>query len=135
MCLKIVPLLYMLWTHNIAWPKVCSLFLNISKRGKGVETRNFPNSSFSHNFCYWLSKKIWKVWSVVFYNWLFSMTLKACSYSLRHYDISLNKIWSPKKQSKYLGKWGKIFIFDIYFQVKTNYEHYKEDYSRRFIVH
>ena len=44
----------MLWTHNIAWRKFYSCFLNIVKRGKGVETRNYLNISFSHNFCYWL---------------------------------------------------------------------------------
>ena len=51
----------MLRTHNMTWRKFCSLFLNIVKRGKGVETRNCPNSSFSHNFCHWLSEKIWKI--------------------------------------------------------------------------
>ena len=44
----------MLLTHNIAWRQFCSLFLNIVKRGKGEVTRNFPKSSFSHNFCHWL---------------------------------------------------------------------------------
>ena len=39
-------------TDNVAWQKFCSLFLNIAKRGKGRETQNCPNSSFSHNFCY-----------------------------------------------------------------------------------
>ena len=51
----------MLGTHNIAWRKFCSLFPNIVKSGKGVETKNCPNSSFSHNFYHWLSKKIWKI--------------------------------------------------------------------------
>ena len=40
----------MLQNHNITSRKFCSLFLNIVKRGKGIETRNCPNSSFSHNF-------------------------------------------------------------------------------------
>ena len=44
----------MLLTRNIAKRQFCSLFLNIGKRGKGEKTRNFPKSSFSHNFCHWL---------------------------------------------------------------------------------
>ena len=37
----------MLQTHNIAWRKFSSLFLNIVKKGKREETRNYPNGSFS----------------------------------------------------------------------------------------
>ena len=44
----------MLRTHNIAWRKLRSLFLNTVKRWKGAETQKCPNSSFSHNFCHWL---------------------------------------------------------------------------------
>ena len=40
----------MLWTHNIAWHKFCSFFLNIVKSRKGVETWNCSNSSFPINF-------------------------------------------------------------------------------------
>ena len=51
-------------THNIAWHKFCSLYLNIVKTGKGTETQNCLNSSFSHNFCHWLSEKTekYEVW-------------------------------------------------------------------------
>ena len=51
----------MLRTHNTAWRKLHSLFLNIVKRGKGRETKNCPNSSFSHNFCHWLYAKNFKL--------------------------------------------------------------------------
>ena len=51
----------MLTTDKIAWLNFCSLFLNIVERGKGVETQNCPNCSFSHNFCQWLFEKIWKI--------------------------------------------------------------------------
>ena len=51
----------MLPTHNIAWSKVFSLFLDIVKKGKKVEKQNCPDSSFSHNFRYWLSAKILKI--------------------------------------------------------------------------
>ena len=44
----------MLRTHNIAWRNFCSLFLNIVKKGMGVQTRRCTNPIFSHNFCYWL---------------------------------------------------------------------------------
>ena len=44
----------MLQNHNIAWRKFYLLFLNIVKRGKGRETQDYLNSSFSHNFCRWL---------------------------------------------------------------------------------
>ena len=59
---KILPFPYtMLKTDNIAWRNFCSMFLNIVKKGKEEETQNCPNSSFSHNFCHWLSEKMWKV--------------------------------------------------------------------------
>ena len=103
----------MLRTHNIASRKFFSLFLNIVKRGNGVETRN---CNFSQNFCHWWSAKNLKKLSVVFYSWFFWITLKASNCPLRHYDISLNKFWSPNKQFKYLGRWGKIFIFQIVFK-------------------
>ena len=48
-------------THNIVWRKFSSLFRNIVKRGKGVETWNCPVSSFSLNFCHWLSEEIGKI--------------------------------------------------------------------------
>ena len=54
---------------------------------------------------------------------------------LRHYDISGNNFWNPNKQLKYLLKLAKIFIFQIFFLVKPNYEHRKEDFTRRVIVH
>ena len=44
---KIPPLLL----YNVANP-------SNSLRGNGIETQNFPNSSFSHNFCHSLSEKI-----------------------------------------------------------------------------
>ena len=48
MCLKFPLSPYiMLRTNNIAWCNFCSLFLNIVKRGKGRETQNCPNRSFS----------------------------------------------------------------------------------------
>ena len=61
-CLKFPVSPYtMLLNHNIAWRKFSSLFLNIVKREKGIETQNCPNSSSSNNFCHWLSEKIWKI--------------------------------------------------------------------------
>ena len=61
MCLKFPLSSYtMLRTHRIAWLKFCSLFLNIVKRGKGVETKNCLNNIFSHHFCHWLSEKVLK---------------------------------------------------------------------------
>ena len=97
-----------------AWHKFCLLFLNIVKMGKEVEAWNCPNSSFSHNFCHWLSEKIQKNWNVVFYSWSFWITLKACNYPLLHYDISLNNFSSPNKHLKYLGKWGKSLFFRFF---------------------
>ena len=47
----------MLRTHNIAWRKLHPLFFNIIKRGKGRQSLNCINSSFSHNLCRWLSQK------------------------------------------------------------------------------
>ena len=44
----------MLWTHNIAWHKFYSFFLDIVKMERGGEIKNCPYSSFSHNFCHWL---------------------------------------------------------------------------------
>ena len=84
--------------------------------GRGRETKNYPDSSFSHNFCHWLFEQIWKVSSVVFYCWLFRITLKACNYVLRHYGISLNRFWSPDNQLKYLGKQCKIFKYHFFRQ-------------------
>ena len=52
--------------------------------------------------------------SVVIYSWLFWITLTASNYPLRHYDRNLNNYWSPNKQLKYLGRWGKVFIFQIF---------------------
>ena len=66
-----------------------------------------------------MSLIVWKILknlSVVFYSWLFWIILKASNYPLRHYCISLNNFWSPNKQLKYLGRWGKIFIFQIFFK-------------------
>ena len=118
LCLKIPLSPYtMLRTHNITWRKFCSLFLNIVRRGKGLETRNCQNSSFSTIFV-----TVWKNLknlSIAFYRWLFWITLKASNYPLHHYDINLNNFWSPNKQLKYLGRWGKIFFFQI-FSNKTN---------------
>ena len=56
--------------------------------------------------------------SVVFCSSLFRITLMASDYPLCHYDISLNNFCSPKKQLKYLGRQGKIFIFQIFFEKK-----------------
>ena len=78
----------MLRTHNIAWHKFCSLFLNINKREKRVETPICPNSSFSHKFCQIVWKNL-KNLSEVFYTWLFWITLMSSNYPLRHYDRSL----------------------------------------------
>ena len=129
----------MLRTHNtawcnIAWCKFCSLSLNIIKGGMGGETGNCPNSSFSQNFCHWLSEKIWKISNVVFYSWLFWITLKACSYPLRHYCISLNNFWS---QASSLNIWvseENLYLSDL-FQIKLNYEHSKDDSTRSVNVH
>ena len=116
-CLKNPLSLYtMLQIHNIACRKFCSLFLNNVKRGKWEETRSCPKSCFSHNFCHWLSEKIWKISSVVFYCWSFWISLKACNYPLRYYDTSFGNFWSPNKQPKHLDKWGKICIFQIFFR-------------------
>ena len=73
----------MLQNHNIAWRNFNSLFLNIIKRGEGVETENCPNSSFSHNFCHWLSKKNWKIKCSIS-SCSFYIKLKVCNYPLRH---------------------------------------------------
>ena len=62
MCLKSPLSPYaMLRSRNIAWRNFCYLFLNIIKRRNGVETQNRSDSSFSHNFCLSLSRKIWKI--------------------------------------------------------------------------
>ena len=85
MCLKFSLSTYtMLRSHNIAWRNFCSLFLNIVKRGKGVETQNCPNSSFSRTFVTDCLKKSEKL-SVVFYNCSLYIKLKAAyNYPLRH---------------------------------------------------
>ena len=84
MCLKFPLSTYtMLRSHNIAWRNFCSLFLNIVKRGKGVETQNCLNSSFSCNFVTDCLKKYEKL-SVVFYNCSLYIKLKARNYPLRH---------------------------------------------------
>ena len=111
-----LPPYTMFGTHNMAWRKSCSLFLNIVKQGKRVETQNCSNSIFSHIFCHWLSEKIWKNISVVFYSCFFLIIWKASNYPLRHYDISLNIFWSSKKQVKFPGRWDKIFIFQVFFK-------------------
>ena len=55
---KISSLPYrMLRTHNIAWRKLRSLFLNIVKTRKGRETQYCANSTFSHKFFHSLSEK------------------------------------------------------------------------------
>ena len=73
----------MLRTQNIAWCKFFSLFLNIAKRGKNVETQNRSNSCFSRNFFTDCLKKF-KELVVAFSSCLFYIKLKACNYSLRH---------------------------------------------------
>ena len=99
----------MLQTHNIPWRMFCSLFLNIVKRREGVEIKNFPNSSFSHNFCHNFS--VWN-FSVARFKWNWR-------HALTHYvtnDVNLNNFWNPNKQLKYQVKWGKIFSFQIFFR-------------------
>ena len=105
-----------LWTHNIAWRNFCSFLLTIVKSVKGVETQNGPSSSFFHNFCHWFSEKLPKTLKKIFYSRSFWITLKACNYPLCHYDISLNNFSILNNQLKYLGKLGKIFIFQIFFR-------------------
>ena len=83
MCLKSPLSPYtMLRNHNIAWRNFCSLFLNIVKRRKGVET----TSSFSHNFCHWLSEKISQIKRTILQLLVLSfyIKLKACNYPLPH---------------------------------------------------
>ena len=107
----------MFQTHNIAWRKFRSLFLNIVKRRKGLETRNCPNTSFSHNFCHWLFEIIWKVLSVIIYCWSFWITFKACTYLSRHFDISLNIFWAQKGSLNIRVSKAKSLIFR-FLQVK-----------------
>ena len=62
LCLKFPLSPYsLLRTHSIAWRNFCSLFLNIVKKVKEVETQNCSNSSFSHNLCHWLPEKNFKI--------------------------------------------------------------------------
>ena len=62
----------------IQWHNFCSCFLNIVMRRNGEETQNYPNISFSHNFCHWFFQKTWKILSVVFSRWPFWINLKTC---------------------------------------------------------
>ena len=66
----------MLWTHKIAWRNLCSLFLNIVKKGKGLETSNCPNNSFPIMFVADCLKKSEKL-SAVFYSFLFYIKMNA----------------------------------------------------------
>ena len=61
---KVRKMTYNQW-KNIAWCRFCSLFFKIIRRRKGLETQNCPSSSFSHNFCHWLSKHIKKLKSTI----------------------------------------------------------------------
>ena len=119
MCIKISPLpLYNVAKAQHSLTKVLLIESQHWDSMRG-ETKNCQNRSFSHNFCHWLSHKVRKVSSVVFYCWLFWITLKACDCPLCHYGISLNKFWSPNKQYKCLGKQDKIFIYQIFFSGKN----------------
>ena len=53
---------------------------------------------------------------VVFYIWLFWITLKTSIYPLHQYVISLNNFWNPNKQLKYLGSWWKEFFSNFFFK-------------------
>ena len=79
-----------------------------------IQCHSYRITIFVSNHC-WQSEKSWKILSVVFYCWPFWISLKACNYALCHFDLSLSNFWSPNKQLKYLGKWGKILIFQIFF--------------------
>ena len=52
----------MLRTHNIAWGKFYLFFINTVKRGKGRETQNRLDRTFTHNCCQWLSEESVKFW-------------------------------------------------------------------------
>ena len=97
-----------------------SLLFNIVKRGrgKGAETRNFPKGSFSHNFCHWLSEKIWKSLSVAFWYFSFRITWKACDYLLLHYDTNLNNFWA-KTNSLNIWESETKSLFLRFFAAKT----------------
>ena len=52
--------------YNLAKPsqsltQLLFIVFSIDKRGKGLQTQNCPNSSFSDNFSHCLSEKIWKI--------------------------------------------------------------------------
>ena len=69
----------MLQNHNIAWRNFSSLFLNIIKRGEGVETENCPNTVFLIIFVTDCLKKIEKlnaVFPVAHFtsNWRYAIT-------------------------------------------------------------
>ena len=49
-------------THNIPWGKFYWLFFNTVKRGKGRETQNRLDRTFTHNCCQWLSEESVKFW-------------------------------------------------------------------------
>ena len=53
--------------------------------------------------------------SAVFCSLLFWITLKTCNYQLHHYYISLHNFWSTKKLLRYLDRWGKTLVFQIFF--------------------
>ena len=99
----------MLLTHNIAWRKLRSLLLNIAKRRKAWETQNCPNSSFSDNFCHWLSEKSVKCavqyFKVVHFdsNWRHAFT---------HYVTIISVLINIGSQTRSLITWAsqtKIF--------------------------
>ena len=52
--------------------------------------------------------------------WIFTVSYfeSLWRHAITHYVfISLNNFWSPSKQIKDLNKWGKIFIFQIFFSL------------------
>ena len=109
MYLKIHLSLFKCWEPITLLEASCVHWVSALLRGK-IETNKSPNSSFSHNFCHWLSKKFWKGLIMLFYYLLSWITFKACNYPLRRHDISLNK------QLDYLAKQCKIFIYHFFFR-------------------
>ena len=123
----------MLQTNKNAWRKFCSLFLNLVKRGEGRETQNCPNNSFSHNFCHWLSEK-----SAKFY--VCYITVAHFKSNWRHvFTHYVTLIWVliifGTQRSSLNTFIRQNLYFSDFFQIKPNYEHYKEDSTRCVIVH
>ena len=86
--------------------------------GKGVETQNCPKSSFSHNFCHWLPEKVWKIKRAI----LQLLVLNQIG------DIlwSITTLLGTQTSSLVSGLVRQNLYFSDLYQVKPNYEHFKE---------